>query len=62
MIPVPVLYGNYFGSHLITDILEQLHVLTHKMLQEKAPKALSELFKISENEKYNLRSYNNMLI
>ena len=37
-------------------------MLTHKILQKNAPKFVTELINISENEMYNLRSNNSMLM
>ena len=37
-------------------------MLTHKILQKNGPKFVTGLFNISENEMYNLRSNNNMLM
>ena len=42
--------------------LEQLLVLTNKILQKNAQKFLTELFNIAENEIYNLQSNNNTLM
>ena len=42
--------------------LEQLLVLTNKILQKNTQKFLTELFNITENEIYNLQSNNNTLM
>ena len=41
--------------------LEHTLILMHKILKKNAPKAIKDLFKSSDNEVYNLRS-NNMLV